>query len=180
LRLVLVLDGKKPTPPVLLLPFNCLTYASDGETTEFDRFSTIQVALKPLRPLTPALHAHSLCADVKKRERAELFNHVTAPYWIEKSLVKGLLPIRAKRPIFMPLLAVATQGARGLSANTIYSHVAVVRLVNDLMLRSPTYRRRLSFDHMVRLFYLSNQLGFRPEKQRSYQKRSETPSKLCG
>jgi len=75
--------------PVLLLPFNYLTCASDGETTEFECFSTIQVALKPLRPLTPALHAHSPCVDVKKRERAELFNHVTAPYWIEKSLVKA-------------------------------------------------------------------------------------------
>lgn len=77
LRLVLVLDGKKPA---LLLAFNNLTCAADGGATRFECFSTIQVALKPLRPLTPALHAHSLCADVKKRERAELFDHVIVPY----------------------------------------------------------------------------------------------------
>lgn len=54
-----------------------------------EHLPTIQVALKPPHSLTPALHAHSLCVDVKKRERAELFDHVTAPYWIKKSLMKG-------------------------------------------------------------------------------------------
>lgn len=78
LQLVLVLDGKKK--PALLLAFNSLTCAADGGGTRFEYFSTIQVALKPLCPLTPALHAHSLCAGVKKRERAELFGHVIVPY----------------------------------------------------------------------------------------------------
>ncbi|KAA8614604.1 hypothetical protein Ptr902_09681 [Pyrenophora tritici-repentis] len=85
LRLGLVLHGKKTA---LFLASNSLTCASDGEATKLEYCPTIQVALKPPRPLTPALHAHSLCVDVKKRERAELFDHVIAPYWIEKRLVK--------------------------------------------------------------------------------------------